>query len=921
MELTKKYKMSLAHLNKVRKENKLYTYAVVALFLVGSVFGVLTLRMQAAFNEQINYQGRLTDNSGNPVVDANYTMLFELCTTTTGAGAGLDLTAGCTGANSATYWSETQTVGTKKGLFSVLLGSITPLTTLSFDQTLYLRVTVNAAKLLPVKKLAAIPAAFEAKQLGGKTWAIPGAVGSTTPNTGAFTEVTTTSAATTGTAINSTANSLTSGKGFSITSTNAAVTGNLLYVNSNSTAAVANGLVRFQFTGAHTNNGVQIDDATVTGTAMRINADSATSGTGLYVSANGLTSGFGLIVAGTGLTGTGNLLYVTSASTAAATNGLARFNFVGAHTGNGLQINDATATGTAMEIYADGLTSGTGLALSSVSTAGIGGGNSKMLVISKAGANANANHTAYGLYTTITNTNATSGVNVAAYLSASGATNMNNAIIVPPGGGKVGIGTEVPYYPLNVMNDSQMAGFSTGIAFSPNDGTSAPNNMLFIGRPNSSDAYYAKISSGRDGGSNINSYLSFYTEAKSVTGNTDTSTEKMRILSNGNVGIGTSSPDNKLTISGVGGGGGINLYYTNAVQYPNIWGRIAHMGGSGDPNGLTLSSSGDNSSPSAGLISFRTGLNGTVATRMVITETGDVGIGTTGPGGKLAVVAGVGQTGIAVSGNNTNGIDFNASYTSPTDGTTKKGINLALNTGGVTANTSTAFHGMYSELDNCMSGIYCAGITTLVGSSGTGTTGGATIGVNAEVTGGNGASTLYASAGRFFLNNPHTVAPSYDNYNTIQNAFYAKVVDYNNAYSNGTNVGSPGDGGSDPVDRVINAWSGQFVDGIGMYVLNTKNLPSANGLTINIAQSGSTSSDYLISAVSNSTSKFFVRADGKVGIGTSSISGTETLKVVGDINTTTGYQANGVSGISGTKNVGSCTITFTGGIATNTTCP
>ena len=81
-----------------------------------------------------------------------------------------------------------------------------------------------------------------------------------------------------------------------------------------------------------------------------------------------------LFVAGTGTGLTGNLFSATSASTGAATNGLARFNFTGAHTGNGVQVDDATVTGAAVQITASGALTGVGSALSitadSATTAG-----------------------------------------------------------------------------------------------------------------------------------------------------------------------------------------------------------------------------------------------------------------------------------------------------------------------------------------------------------------------------------------------------------------------------------------------------------------------------------------------------------------------------------------------------------------------
>jgi hypothetical protein len=65
------------------------------------------------------------------------------------------------------------------------------------------------------------------------------------------------------------------------------------------------------------------------------------------------------------------------------------------------------------------LSTNSALSLTSTSTAGDG---SKMLQITRSGANANAAKTIYGQYTTVTNTNATSGTNIGGYFSATGAT-------------------------------------------------------------------------------------------------------------------------------------------------------------------------------------------------------------------------------------------------------------------------------------------------------------------------------------------------------------------------------------------------------------------------------------------------------------------------------------------------------------------
>jgi len=160
---------------------------IVILIIILTLLGVFTI-VRAAFNEQINYQGKLTDTSNVAVSDGNHCMRFSLYTVASGGSP---------------IWTEewkasTSYVVTSSGLFSVLLGSHTSLSSLNFNQSaLYLQVDYDPGcddiyeeVFSPRKQLAAVPAAFEAKQLGGYTWEAPGAIGATTPSTGVFTTLT-----------------------------------------------------------------------------------------------------------------------------------------------------------------------------------------------------------------------------------------------------------------------------------------------------------------------------------------------------------------------------------------------------------------------------------------------------------------------------------------------------------------------------------------------------------------------------------------------------------------------------------------------------------------------------------------------------------------------------------------------------------
>ena len=163
--------------------------------VAGIAVGGFALYAGASFNEQINYQGKLTDANGVAVADGQYCMKFRLMDALT---VGNEL------------WNETWTAGTSKvsvasGLFSIMLGTHVSLSSLDLNNaSRYLEVqfdpgcdTTYEEVFAPRKQFGAVPAAFEAKQLGGNTWAVPGAIGSTTPNSGAFTSLSASSTLTT----------------------------------------------------------------------------------------------------------------------------------------------------------------------------------------------------------------------------------------------------------------------------------------------------------------------------------------------------------------------------------------------------------------------------------------------------------------------------------------------------------------------------------------------------------------------------------------------------------------------------------------------------------------------------------------------------------------------------------------------------
>jgi len=81
----------------------------------------------------MNYQGRLTNSAGQPVTDGSYQLVFNLYSVSTGGTA---------------VWTETQSVQLTGGIFSVLLGSVTPLPSSAFLGTTWLETVVSAVFFL-----------------------------------------------------------------------------------------------------------------------------------------------------------------------------------------------------------------------------------------------------------------------------------------------------------------------------------------------------------------------------------------------------------------------------------------------------------------------------------------------------------------------------------------------------------------------------------------------------------------------------------------------------------------------------------------------------------------------------------------------------------------------------------------------------
>ncbi len=136
---------------------------------------VLAVIMAASTGAQVpktlNYQGVLTDAGGAAVTDGNYDLTLSLYTVASGGTAA---------------WTESQKVAVAKGIFNVILGSVTPLN-LNFDNTYYLGIAVEGgAELTPRVEMTASAYSFSSRGVYGEDNEFPSSgkvgIGTTTPN-------------------------------------------------------------------------------------------------------------------------------------------------------------------------------------------------------------------------------------------------------------------------------------------------------------------------------------------------------------------------------------------------------------------------------------------------------------------------------------------------------------------------------------------------------------------------------------------------------------------------------------------------------------------------------------------------------------------------------------------------------------------
>jgi hypothetical protein len=251
-----------------------------------------------------------------------------------------------------------------------------------------------------------------------------------------------------------------------------------------------------------------------------------------------------------------------------------------------------------------------------------------------------------------------------------GATNMDELIFKDDSGegmrldgsGNLGIGTTAPLQKLHVSGGKALVDVTSSVGTElilqnlAVDQFAADKNyheINFITSSTSSETTggYVRIKAGQEVSGNDNrSYLGFWTAPDDGA-----VSEKMRIASDGNVGIGTASPGSLLQVgdAGTAPNGLATLTLTGANTAP----QIASKPGLYHRHSIGLGVFSDYA------ISFQVNGFTALSDAMIISNTGNVGIGTTSPSYKLDVVGSARLSdSLYVGGNKTSGatlIQFN----------------------------------------------------------------------------------------------------------------------------------------------------------------------------------------------------------------------------------------------------------------------
>lgn len=142
--------------------------------LLALLCGLLSIPAMAQLPRQISYQGVLTTSAGTPLPDGNHTILIKLYD------------------GGSNVYSETHNVSTVRGVFNVVIGSVTPIpASLSFENQYMLGITVDGGtEFSPRTPLTAAPYALNSAMAMQAKGLAPGATGVVTSVNGASGDIT-----------------------------------------------------------------------------------------------------------------------------------------------------------------------------------------------------------------------------------------------------------------------------------------------------------------------------------------------------------------------------------------------------------------------------------------------------------------------------------------------------------------------------------------------------------------------------------------------------------------------------------------------------------------------------------------------------------------------------------------------------------